>query len=511
MSEANRKAFHLLNRMGYGPRPGEVDELAKGGEAAIQKWIDAQLNPKPVLDTGITERLKACPLLGMSIEELHMAIEQGKGAGAEMKDPKRAPRRILLELAIQKLVRAVESKQQFQEVLDDFWFNHFNVDFTKGQVKWYLIPYVRDVIRPRMFGRFRDLLGAVAKSPAMLFYLDNFQSVREGLPPPRWMQRAGVEETAKRRAATGLNENYGRELLELHTLGVDGGYVQNDVRESARALTGWSLDQPRKATAYRFFPKRHDPEAKRILNLPLAAGGGEDDGEKLLDMLASHPSTAHFIAKKLCVKFIADHPPESAIKKLAAVFLKTDGDLRAVYKELFALPEFWAESVRRTKIKTPWEFVVSGARALGATVEVSSKGPPGPLQVLEQMGEPIYRCQPPTGFKATAENWVNPGALVTRINFGLALASGRYPVLSVDRERFQLRLEAEQAHDISASVERLAQWLLAGELSDAVRKRLEAELEADEKVVSEAPSHHMTVSLAKMLGLVLGSPEFQRR
>ena len=227
---SEQKAFHALNRLAYGPRPGETEALAASGDSGIEKWINEQLHPEEISNAGVEAQLKAFSSLSMSIAEIHEAFPRptkDEKAGFQF-NKMTAPRRILFDLISQKLIRSVESKRQLEEVLVDFWFNHFNVDFMKGQVKWYLTSYERDTIRPRVFGKFRDLLGAVAKSPAMLFYLDNFQSVRDGLT------RKG-----KPGKKFGLNENYGRELLELHTLGVDGGYSQNDVRETARAFTGW--------------------------------------------------------------------------------------------------------------------------------------------------------------------------------------------------------------------------------------------------------------------------------
>jgi uncharacterized protein (DUF1800 family) len=523
------KAFHLLNRMGYGPRPGEAESLAQKKDPGIEAWINEQLHPEKISDTEVDNKLKNLTTLSMTIAQLHEAYPRPerllksatKGKKSEApteehalatfsklpkKDRDQFPRHILIELISQKLVRAVESKRQFQEVLVDFWFNHFNVDFSKGQLKWYITPYERDVIRPRVFGKFRDLLGAVAKSPAMLFYLDNFQSVRDGLKRPQSLKGGdGVPKTL------GLNENYGRELLELHTLGVDGGYTQKDVRETARALTGWSLEQPQRATEFKFRPRAHDEDSKHILNLILPAGGGIDDGEKVLDLLARRPETARFIAKKLAVKFISDRPPESAVQKLAGTFQKTDGDLRAVYTELFHLPEFWSAQARRSKIKTPWEFEVSAARAVGATIQVSEKPPQRTMASLEQMGEPLYRCQPPTGFKATSEYWVNPGSLVTRINYGLALAADRIPEINIDQGIFWRKLNQEHSEELEASIDHLNRWILGGEMRAETRTRLVKELGSEEKVVAEKDFQQGAFDLSKLLGLILGSPEFQRR
>ena len=526
-TELHQKAFHLLNRLSYGPRPGELEALIQSGDAGMEKWIQAQLHPESISDSDVETQLKKLSSLTMTIPELRKAFPKAdkknkKGLSEEKEkesaeDTRMHPRRILMELIFQKIIRAAESKRQLQEVLEDFWFNHFNVDFNKGQVKWLLTSYERDTIRPHIFGKFRDLLGAVAKSPAMLFYLDNFKSVRDGMTRPDFLN--GVEGVPK---VMGLNENYGRELLELHTLGVDGGYTQNDVRESARALTGWSLEQPQRETEFKFRPRTHDLGEKHIFGLTLPANermrDGIKDGELLLDHLARHPSTAHFIATKLCIKFISDHPPRSAVKKLSETFLRTDGDLRAVYTQLFHLPEFWAKEARRSKIKTPWEFIVSAVRALNGEVNASRPRPGRILLALQQMGEPLYQCQPPTGFKATSEYWVNPGALVTRINFALALAQDRLPEIDTDIPYFKKRWDAASSKDWNSALDLTNELILGGELSSSTRKLLLAELNSEEKVVSDSDAHagreaehHASLNWPKLLGLMVGSPEFQRR
>jgi uncharacterized protein (DUF1800 family) len=534
---ANQKAFHLLNRLAYGPRPGDLETLSASGNAGMDAWLEQQLHPESISDTEVDQKLLRIKSLSMTIDQLREAYpkpdrknKKKKGetdtefeSSSEKNPPpvpptavdvasdevltklagnEMLPRRMLIELISARLVRAVESKRQFQEVILDFWFNHFNVDFKKGQVKWYLTSYERDTLRPHLFGKFRDLLGSVAKSPAMLFYLDNFQSVKDGLQRPRFM-KAGATKTL------GLNENYGRELLELHTLGVDGGYTQQDVRETARALTGWSLEQPQRSTEFKFRKRAHDEDEKHILGVVFPAQGGITDGEKVLDLLARSPKTAHFIAQKLCIKFISDHPPESAVQKVQAAFQKSDGDLRVVYTTLFHLPEFWAAASVRSKIKTPWEFEVSAARALGAQVVLTPKGPKRMLMSLNQMGEPLYNCQPPTGFKATSEYWVNPGALVSRINLGLQMAGDRLPEINFDRTIFRNKLQAAKIEGLDPVISELNQWMLAGEMKTNTRKHLVKELQDEQGILNDAKIP--VVNLAKLSGLILGSPEFQRR
>src|SRR5439155_5996034 len=338
--------------------------------------------------------------------------------------------------------RAVYSDRQLQEVLTDFWFNHFNVDARKGPDRFLLTEYERDVIRPHVLGKFRDLLEATAKSPAMLFYLDNWMSAdpngphpgtglggraRGDLPPPGRGARGrfGVIMPPRPRpspqgknAPKGLNENYGRELMELHTLSVDGGYTQKDVTEVARAFTGWTIQNPRLGGGFRFEPRIHDTGEKIVLGHVIKSGG-EGDGEQVLDILAKHPSTARFIATKLVRRFVSDTPPPSLVDRAAARFRETDGDLREVMRIILTSTEFLSPEVYRAKVKTPFEFVASALRAIGADVQDAT-----PLvRSLQQLGMPLYMCQPPTGYKDTADAWVNTGALVSRMNFALQLAS----------------------------------------------------------------------------------------
>jgi uncharacterized protein (DUF1800 family) len=342
----------------------------------------------------------------------------------------------VLELQQQKVIRAVYSDRQLQEVLADFWFNHFNVDARKGADRFLITEYDRDVIRPHVLGKFRDLLEATAKSPAMLFYLDNWMSADPNgphveMPParivrgpfgqPRLVQPPLRMPKQNAKAPKGLNENYGRELMELHTLGVDGGYTQKDVTEVARAFTGWTIRNPRTDGEFFFNERLHDEGQKVVLGHVIRAGGGERDGEAVLDILARHPSTAHFIASKLVRRFVSDTPPSALVDRVAERFRKTDGDLREVVRAILTSPEFYATDLYHAKIKTPFEFVVSAVRATGADVQDAR-----PLvRQIAELGMPLYQCQPPTGYKDTADAWVNTGALVGRMNFGLALAANR--------------------------------------------------------------------------------------
>jgi uncharacterized protein (DUF1800 family) len=408
---------HVLNRLTFGPRPGDVDKARSIGLAA---WIDQQLHPERIADSAAMALLP----------EL-----EPPPASADPRELRRFARQQVQALAGEKILRASYSERQLQEVLVDFWFNHFNVYAGKGRTAEYLAEYERDAIRPHVFGHFRDLLEADAKSPAMLFYLDNwlsadpnaserlaarrtrlFPRVRQRIPGPG--SRIPATQASKRRR--GLNENYGRELLELHTLGVDGRYTQKDVIEVARAFTGWTID--REGT-FRFVAALHDPGEKVVLGHKIKAGGGVEDGETVLDIVASHPATAHHIAYQLAQRLVADEPPVALVDRAAARFRATGGDLREVVRTIVTSPEFLDESARDAKFKTPFALVVSAIRTTGATVSDARVL----VQTLQQMGQPLYMCQPPTGYHNTADAWISAGGLVSRMNFATRIASGNMP------------------------------------------------------------------------------------
>jgi uncharacterized protein (DUF1800 family) len=375
------------------------------------------------------------------------------------------PRRVLVELTGQKIFRAAYSERQLQEVLVDFWFNHFNVFAGKGQTRVYLTEYEREVIRPRVFGKFRDLLAATAESPAMLFYLDNWQNAA-----PRTLPNG---------RARGINENYARELMELHTLGVDGGFTERDVQEVARAFTGWTIEAPRQGGGFRFDPRMHDDGEKTVLGHRIKAGGGRADGEQVIDILARHPSTSTFIATKLARRFISDTPPPDLVKRAAAVFRTSDGDLRQVVRTLVTSPEFFAVTARRSKVKTPFEFVASALRTSGAQARL-----PQPfVQALRELGMPAYQCQPPTGYADRADAWVNAGALLSRMNFAVALSSGQFRGAMMSPRG-----------DAAAVRDEFVRGALGGEASETTRA-----------AVMQASG------AGSALALLLGSPEFQKR
>ncbi len=581
--------LHALNRLAFGPRPGDLERVRQMG---LERWIRQQLDPESLPDDPVSRRLEPLTTLRMSPAELlerypspqaaarraglsRDAVQQQAEARQELREELEAlrervegmggmpdaetrrrlrelrqgmdgesmgggPQTIQMELVQAKLIRAIESERQLAEVLTDFWFNHFNVNAAKGPTRWLVTSYERDVIRPNVLGRFRTLVGATARSPAMLFYLDNWLSAGpqtevnnrelqtlyaralydEGLEPNgvvvdilknRGVDTTELERRIKRQQKylarywgkyprgrptelggvgprrAGLNENYARELLELHTLGVEGGYTQADIVEVARAFTGWTLRAPRQDPGFLFDARLHAPGVKTILGRSIR-GGGQAEGDAVLDLLASHPATASFIATKLARRFVADDPPEALVRRMARRFLDTDGDLRAVVEAMVYAPEFWAREVFRAKVKRPFELVASTARALGADVLVAM-----PLvQWTARMGESLYLCEPPTGYPDLAEGWVGSGALLHRLNFALEIAEGRTRGVRV-REPAELRGGADP---LDAALARF----VGGQVSAGTRKALE------ERMGSDAGMRPNTI-----VGLVLGAPEFQRR
>jgi uncharacterized protein (DUF1800 family) len=381
---------------------------------------------------------------------------------------------VAYDLLESKLLRAVYSNRQLAEELDDFWFNHFNVNYDKGADRFDVPSYEREAIRPYVLGKFRDLLEATAKSPAMLFYLDNFESVRPDL------EAKGKGKRAKR----GLNENYGRELLELHTLGVNGGYTQQDVIEVARCFTGWTIEEPRKGGVFLYNDKLHDKGEKNVLGHVIPAGGGIEDGEKVLDILARHPSTAKFISLELAQRFVADNPPPALVERMAQTFLQKDGDIREVMKTMLNSREFWSQGAYHAKVKTPFEMVVSSVRALDAEVENAF-----PLaNRVGNLGEPLYRKQEPTGYSNLNSDWINSAALLGRMNFALSLAGNKVPGVKVNVTR------------LPESPEAITKLLLSRQATATTRAAIE-------KAVAEQKEK----SPAVVAGLVIGSPDFQRK
>ena len=405
-----------------------------------------------------------------------------------------------------KMIRAVYSDRQLAEQLADFWFNHFNVYIYKDLDRWYVIPYERDAIRPHVLGKFRDLLEATAKSPAMLFYLDNVSSA-----DPRSFDRLKQHPVPARPGVKlpppgpkrGLNENYGRELMELHTLGVDGGYTQQDVIEVARAFTGWTIESPRDHPTFYFDERLHDPDPKRVLGKRIK-GGGIKDAEQVLDLLAKNQHTARHISLQLAQHFVSDDPPAALVARMAKTYEKSKGDIRAVMTTMIYSPEFWSRAAFRAKVKTPFELVASTVRALGADMDQAL-----PMaQWVAQIGEPLYQCVPPTGYSDKGVSWISTGALVNRMNFAIALTSNKIRGSQVD-------VNSLVGTDIGANpqlaLDRVETAFLAGQVSDSTRATLQKETTDPQILGAKLDDPVKQVNVGLITGLVLGSPEFQKR
>jgi uncharacterized protein (DUF1800 family) len=635
----SKRVLHALNRLTFGPRPGEIERVK---ELGLEKWIEQQLHPQKIDDAPLEARLEPLRTLRMDSRELtekfppapvvravaegrrgmpsdaneravyQSAIDRyrtrqarkaeqqsaaGDDPGAPMQnvpDEERQKRRdariyaelhadallamppkqqfaeilkmspeqrqalmrtlseeertsllngltpeqretvmallrpeavVVNELQQAKLLRAVYSDRQLQEVMIDFWFNHFNVFINKGADRYLTTTYERDVIRPHVFGKFKDLLKATAQSPAMLFYLDNWESVGPNsevgqgiLARRRPQNRRGFGRRFPRRPPMdageqtrrpqqnrprGLNENYAREIMELHTLGVDGGYTQKDVTELAKVFTGWTVRQPRMGGEFEFNSRMHEPGDKVLLGRTIH-GGGEKEGDKAIEMLAKHPSTARFISRKLAMRFVSDDPPAALVERMSQTFLKTDGDIREVLRTLFKSPEFWAPEAYRAKVKTPLEFVASVMRATGS--EVTSVQPL--IQALNRMGMPLYGMQPPTGYSTKSEAWVNSSALLNRMNFALAVGSGRMTGVKFDPAGI---LPSEKPLDAAGALAALETTLLAGEISAQTHETLKKQLSDPQISNRSLDDPDRAPNLGVLAGLILGSPEFQRR
>jgi uncharacterized protein (DUF1800 family) len=607
--DADEAILHALNRLAYGPRPGDIERVRQMG---LAKWIEQQLNPNSLDDKAVEARIADYPTLRMStaslieqypqpkpaqVQAVKQAQAQQKGADSQSRadlaaavvaadlqtsknrgggsvngnaptpvsasehvasntdtaantnaptsmkqdpatpgagkrdllsgpdpnavpraiaDDSKRPQRVVEELAMAKVTRAIYSERQLQQVMDDFWFNHFNVFAGKGEDRYYLTSYERDVIQPHALGKFKDLVTDTAKSPAMLFYLDNFLSADPRAAQRLAQQRAIRQQRrgfgrripppapqAKKNNERGLNENYGRELMELHTLGVDGGYTQKDVTEVARCFTGWTIDKPRQNPEFKFDDRVHDPDPKIVLGKKIHAGGMKD-GEQVIDLLVHHPSTAKFISTKLARRFVSDNPPPALVARMAQTFQSSDCDIKAVLHTMIWSPEFWSRDAYRAKIKTPYELVVSAVRALGTDVDT-----PMPLvQWIGRIGEPMYQCQPPTGYSDKAEAWVNTGALLNRLNFSLTLAGNRVRGARTD---VQSLLGVDAAAEPKTALNRSVQVFLGGQAAPTTVETLEKQLDNPQVVQAKLDDPVKQVDLGVVTGLVLGAPEFQRR
>ena len=614
----NREAAaHLLNRVSFGATPGQIEEMIQMG---TEKWFAQQLEAN-FKDDKLNDMLAGYASLQMTTEQivqtypkggqiLRRAIKDGevdkdsvrkgdkqdyrKDIQAYMQENGLKPQQELVrELVNQKILRAAYSNNQLKEVLTDFWFNHFNVSLTKGDVRQFVTTYERDVIRPNALGKFENLLLATAKSPAMLTYLDNFKSsvneenatmgqkmvakkreqVMDEMVDTMAMKNAKGK--IKKPKMQGLNENYAREIMELHTLGVDGGYTQNDVTQAARVLTGWTVNPEieynikvkRKINEQRlqklgfvmegdfvFAANKHDKGEKKVLGTTFPAGGGYEEGLKLIHMLATHPSTAKFISKKLAIRFVSDNPPQSLIDKMAKTFLKKEGDIKEVLITMVTAPEFWNRNALREKTKSPFELAISSVRSTNAEINA-------PYQLynwITKMGQKIYFYQAPTGFPDKGQYWINTGSLLNRMNFGLALASGRIPGIKINLLALNQNHEPESPEaalkiyskllmperNVDETIKRLTPMLTDPELVKKVDQAAENTAAAKEVMNNEEDELMMAEEnqnkkaggknvkkiggkknnadgiqlatgnnsmLAQVVGIIIGSPEFQRK
>jgi uncharacterized protein (DUF1800 family) len=410
---------HLLNRIAFGPRPADIQRIQQLG---ADKYIEQQLHPDGIEDHATEELLGGLPSIRMNTSEIMSKYPQpqqvARRLGFKPGDPEARrrvqemlrdkgmspPQQLLQELQAQKIIRAVNSQRQLQEVMTDFWFNHFNIYWNKNADRWLTTGFEMHTIRPHVLGKFKDLLMATAKSPAMLFYLDNHLSS----------------------SIKGINENYGRELMELHTLGVDGGYTQRDVQEVARAFTGWSIDRPQMSGQFMFRPRIHVFGEKIVLGHKINAGG-VGDGEEVIDILARHPSTAHFISTKIVRRFVSDDPTPNLVTHVADVFQKTDGDIREMMSAILTSKEFNAPETAGAKTKTPFEYVASAIRSLDGQTDGSRQI----AQAIGRMGQPLYQCQPPAGYPDRGDHWMSSGAVLERLNFAVALTANKLPGTTV--------------------------------------------------------------------------------
>ena len=481
------RAAHALNRLAYGPRPADAAAIRQQGAGPwLDQFLADQLEPRRLAQPAtLTERLSSLEVLRLDQSELvgryRDAIKaareakresaQGMAVDADAANAVRDKvRPLVAQAATARLARAMQSSAQLEEVLVEFWFNHFNVFAGKGPVSVLVADYEARAIRPHVLGRFRDMLGATAKHPAMLHYLDNERSVVAGYEPPRTAKRFLADKPElKANVPTGLNENYARELMELHTLGVDGGYSQRDVTELARILTGWGIDQ-RKALLggtgdlFHFDANKHDPGDKTWLGQTVVSSG-QAEGERALDVLAAHPATARHIAYKLAQAFVADEPPTRLVGRLSDTFKATGGDLKAVTRTLIQSEEFWSREAAGAKFKSPYQYLISSLRAVDAPLT----NPAVLLQALAQSGQPLFGAATPDGYKNTAAAWRNPEALTQRVQIATTLSS-----------RIGVKPEALLS-------------TLGASVSEATRKTLAAE------------------PMGQQVALLLASPDFMRR
>lgn len=522
---ARDSALHALNRLAYGPRPGEVARVAAAG---VMRWIDRQLSSDRVDDRPLAAREHQFRILDYDRGELasmYLAAQREQrerklaGDTADKAEPgpvEQHGRRLVGEFAELAVVRAALSESQLYEVTVDVWTNHFNVYVAKGADRFLTPEYIERAIRAHAMGKFADLLIATARSPAMLLYLDNWESVAPGSTPPAPMRlrarplfgrgpviprvRAPMQADSMRQRALeqmskGINENYARELLELHTLGVDGGYTQQDVVNVARIFTGWSMKPPQQGADFDFHAWAHDYGEKQVLGVTFPAAHGMDEGIRLLKLLASRPATMHHVSRQLCERFVNDDPPAGCVDDAVAAWKRSSGDIREVLRAIFHGPDFWAPANVRAKVKTPLEFVVSAARALGAQPDTT----PRLAQVVARLGEPLYLHVAPDGYPETEAAWVNSGALLDRMNVAVAIAAARLPGVTVSLDAIVPTTADFDSDRLIAAVD---DAILGGAMSDNTKKVIRAEL---------AGVRDPLAARALAVGLAIGGPEFQKQ
>jgi len=530
---ADQQVKQALARLTFGARPDEISHIGPDG---LDHWLLGQLEPEKIddhycdslLSTSSSQRLTvkaladSFPSQDIFIRELRRQRGLAPNAflvlsaedTARMKALNDRGNRVAQQIIAAKMTRAIFSERQLLEVMTDFWENHFSVYYGKMPTRFSLLEYDRDVIRPHALGKFRDLLGAVARSSEMLYYLDNWQSqadsVHDNLGELANLRKAKTDRDSSRiRAAVlkrrqGLNENYGRELLELHTLGVDGGYTQQDVINVARALTGWTVEDPRAGGGFVFRPAMHDASPKVVLGHQLPGGRGIEDGEQVLDIVARHPATAHFIARKLVRHLVSDSVPTSLVDRAAAAFTSTDGDIRQVLATIVTSPEFYSRVAYKAKVKTPFELVVSTMRAMSQSPDTT----PRTAQLPARLGQPMFGRLTPDGWPDDAPEWINSGSILNRINFGTLAANGGLPGLTVDRWPPATALRTASFPD---QVDGVVRELLGGEASPETRSILLSRMNPLVGVMPEPAPSDAPRRLKELVGLTLGAPEFQRR
>ncbi|HEY4303844.1 MAG TPA: DUF1800 domain-containing protein [Gemmatimonadaceae bacterium] len=525
---ARERARHALNRLAFGPRPGDVEAVASMG---VDKWIARQLDAESIPEHGVglltslqSQTRTTADLVAdyPTQAEVNMLLRP-KGANNQILTPPPGVDSALLrrvqtrqnqinaQVYPAKMIRAISSDRQLLEVMTNFWENHFSV-YSGKAIPYALDQYDREVIRPHALGKFRDLLSAVARSPEMMFYLDNWDSavdtlhanaderirVMRRLASPDSDARAFARLPHRRFVANGLNENYARELMELHTLGVDGGYSQQDVIAVARAFTGWSIDTPALGAKFLYRPEWHDADAKVILGHALAPGRQMEDGEEVLRILAASPATARFITTKLARHFIADDPPASVVDRCSKAYLSSDGDIRETMRCIVTGPEFFSRAAYGAKVKTPFELVASTIRAVGGVGDTTQRLP----QQAARLGQPIFGRSTPDGWPDRGEDWLNSGAVLNRINFALAVASGAIPGSRPADWPFAAALRTASRDQ---QVRAVAHDLLGDDVSPETIQALES------GSVKTPTSGANLTGLPAVVGLALGSPEFQHR